>query len=156
MNIKILIIIPILFFTFQTTFSQEIGLMENITFEIKKIKYKKTTGGGQGWVVSPKGYKYLIIESVFYGKSGEKEEFPLFNMEFKTDKEEYKVRPYSDVGPEYVKDYYIKVKKKKKWKLHVVVDDDFETGSLYFKNKKLVDIKVKKDEKVGTFKVVSN
>jgi hypothetical protein len=155
MKFKNLLFLTILFFTIQTVFTQETKLTDEITFEIEKIKYKGTTGGGQGWVVSPKGYKYLIIESTFYGKSGEKEEFPLFEMEFKTDKEEYKVRPYSDVGPEYVKDYYIKVKKKKKWKLHIVVDDDFQTGTLYFKDKQIANITVEKDAKIGTFKIVS-
>lgn len=155
MNLKKGILFITLCLLIQAINSQEIELTENITFKIRKIKYKKTTRGGTGWVFSPKGYKYIIIDTDFYGKSGKREKLPLFEMRFETANEKYKVRPFSDVSPEYVKGFYFKIKKKKNRNLYIVVDDDFENGILYFKNKKILKISVEKDSKEGKYEVLN-
>ena len=95
----------LLSFFIQKNYSQKIELGNNISFEIEKIKYKKTTQGGQGWVFSPKGYKYLILEIIYHTNNGEKNNFLLSEMNLKTDKEKYKVRPYSTASIEDVKNY---------------------------------------------------
>ncbi|QTD36854.1 hypothetical protein JL193_12050 [Polaribacter batillariae] len=76
-------------------------------------------------------------------------------MGFETAKEKYKVRPFSDVSSEYVKGFYFKIKKKKNRNLYIVVDDDFENGILYFKDKKILKISVEKDSKEGKYEVLN-
>lgn len=155
MNFKKSILFILLSFLIQIANSQEIKLTDNITFKVRKIKYKNTTRGGRGWVFSPKGYKFLIIDTDFYGKSGKKVKLPLFEMKFETKKEKYKVRPFADVSSEYVKGFYFKIRKKKNRNLYIVVDDDFESGILYFKNQKKMRISVEKDSKVGTYEILN-
>ncbi|WP_420552310.1 hypothetical protein [Tenacibaculum aiptasiae] len=154
MILKRTIFIVILLFTV-VLHCQEVKLTDNISFEIKEIKYKKSIRSGLYWTFAPKGYRYLVIKAKFYGKSGKREKLPLFEMSFATQKEKYKVRPYFDVGPEYVKGYYIKVRRKKNWDLYVIIDDDFEKGVLSFKNKEIMNISVKEGEKIADYNILT-
>ncbi len=137
-------------------YSQEVKLTDNISFEINEIEYRKSVRKGLYWTFAPEGYRFLIIDSKFYGKSGKKEKLPLFEMNFETQKEKYKVLPYFDVSSEYVKDYYLKVRKKKSWILYIEIDDDFEKGVLSFRNKDILTISVKEGSKKATFELIEN
>ncbi len=135
-------------------YAQEIELTDNITFEVEKIKYKRVTRGGKGWVIAPEGHKYIVIDVNFYGKSGKREKLPLFEMTFETDEKKYEVRPFPDVDADYVKGFYHKVRKRKNRDLYVVVKKGFETGVLSFKGKKILKISVEKGAKKGTFELI--
>ena len=147
---KIVITSFVLFFSI-ISYSQ-IDLDTNFSMEIRHIKLKKTTFGGGGLIVRTGGYRFLIIDAVFFSKSDEREKFQANKMILKIGSKDAMASLSPGVQPLNDEERYVKFRNKLKTYIYFDVKDSFTKGELFYDNKKIGYIMVPPGSKKGSFK----
>ena len=135
--------------------SQSITLNDNFSMDVEKVKFKKTTRGGDGWVVNSDGEKFLILNCTFYSKAKKRTKLELFRMKIQTNNDEYLANSEAGFTPFDDNARYFKMKNKRKTNIYFDVKEDFKEGKLYYDGNLIGIIRILPDSKDGTFEIIN-